>query len=338
MKNALIALLLIASLALGGLYFSQNRRTKEAQTGADNLQQNLADLQSTLAAKDKGAEKMRSEVDDQVSIAAAKIKEAERLKALYETKLTNQTAAAIAPAATNAKPVNALAEMFKNPEMKELIKSQQKIALGTMIDKNYGKFFAGMHLAPEQSAALKELILNKQLGAAELGMSMFSESSDSTKRGDMIAQVKAGSDAADAKIKEFLGDDNYNQFQNYEKSIPDRMVVGGFKDQLAIANPLNDDQEQQLVAAMSQERQAFKFTNDFSDKDKLAGDLTSMFTEDRINTYFQEMGQLNQQYLSKAQTILKPDQVAAFGKYLENQQSVAKTGMQMAAKMFAPTK
>jgi hypothetical protein len=40
------------------------------------------------------------------------------------------------------------------------------------------------------------------------------------------------SDAADAQIKEFLGDDNFVQFQAYEKSLGERMAVSGFKDQL----------------------------------------------------------------------------------------------------------
>jgi hypothetical protein len=99
-----------------------------------------------------------------------------------------------------------------------------------------------------------------------------------------------------------------------------------------------DDQEQQLIQATTQERQNFKITTDFSDKSKFTGDFASTFTEDKMNGYFQELGQLNQQYLTRAQGILSPDQLTAFEEYLNNQQALQKAGMQMAAKMFAPAK
>jgi hypothetical protein len=63
-----------------------------------------------------------------------------------------------------------------------------------------------------------------------------------------------------------------------------------------------------------------------------------MFTEDNMNTFLQELGQLNQQYVSRAQGILSPDQLPAFQKYLDGQQAMQKVGLQMAVKMFAPAK
>jgi hypothetical protein len=38
------------------------------------------------------------------------------------------------------------------------------------------------------------------------------------------------------------------------------------------------------------------------------------------------------------QSILSPDQLTGFEKYLKNQQVLQKAGMQMAVKMFAPAK
>lgn len=49
-------------------------------------------------------------------------------------------------------------------------------------------------------------------------MSMLSDDMDATKRAELAQQVKAANDAADAQIKEFLGDDNFAQFQDYDKS------------------------------------------------------------------------------------------------------------------------
>lgn len=341
MKNVAIGILLAATVVFGGLYLQQARKAGQAAASADGWQQKTGELQSGLEEQERQTRHLRDQLEEARADAAAKAHEAAQMRAALQESLTNQPQPAPAKAAgqTNSRPSNLLSEMFKNPEMKEMIKNQQKTALSAMVDKNYGKFFADLHLTPEQSSALKDLILNKQLGAADMGLSMFSDDQDPAKRAELVQQIKAASDTADAQIKEFLGEDNFAQFQNYEKSLGERMAVSGFKDQLGSGTtPLTDDQEQQLIQAMTQERQNFKFTTDLSDKSKFTGDLASMFTEEKMNVYFQESGQLNQQYLARAQGILSPDQLTGFEKYLNNQQTLQKAGMQMAVKMFAPAK
>lgn len=340
MKNIVIGILLVSTVVFGGFYIQQTRKTSQAEAGADALQKKIDELQSGLEAQARQTTRLSDQLEETRADAEARAREAVRMEEALQASLTNQAkATAQAAGPTNARPSNPLADMFKDPKMKEMIKNQQKTALGAMIDKNYRKFFTDANLTPEQSAALKDMIINKQLGAADLGLSMFSGDQDATNRMELVQQVKAANDAADAQIKQFLGDDGFAQFQTYEKSVGERMSVSGFADQLGTGpGALTDDQQEQLIQAMTQQQQNFKFTTDFSDKAKLTGDFASMFTEDKMNTYSQELAQLNQEYLAKAQGILTPDQLTAFQQYLDNQQTMQKAGMQMAAKMFAPAK
>ena len=341
MKNVAIGILLIAAVVFGGLYLRQTRTASLARANAEVLNQKASELQANLEDQANRTKQLRDQVKEANADVIARSQEAGRLQAtLKESQaLQAQRAAAQAAGQTNPKPSNPLADMFNNPEMKEMIKNQQKAALGPMLDKNYAKLFSDLHLTPAQSSTLKELLLNKQLGATDMGMSMLSGDLDATKRAELVKQSKVASDAADAQIKAFLGDDSYSQFQTYEKSMAERMALSGFKDQLGSGTTaLSGDQEQQLIKAMTQQRENFKFTTDLSDKSKFTGDFAAMFTEEKMTGFFQEMGQLNQQYLAQAQSILTPDQLAAFGKYLDNQQTMQKAGMQMAAKMFSPAK
>jgi hypothetical protein len=240
---------------------------------------------------------------------------------------------------TNAKPQNALADMFKNPEMREMIKNQQKAVFGPMIDKNFAALSASLQLTPEQSAAMKDLITKKMLVDAGMGMDMLSGDLDAEKRAALVQQAKTDKDAIDAELKQFLGADNYAQYQAYDKTMPERMAIGQFQDSLASGTTaLNADQNQQMMQAMTQERQAFKFTTDYNDQSKINGDFASFFTEEKMNTFFTEQEQLSQRYLARAQNILSPDQLAAYQKFLANQQTMQKAAMQMAAQMFAPKK
>ena len=228
--------------------------------------------------------------------------------------------------------------MFEDPDMREAIVAQQKAALGPIIDKTYSKLFSDLKLTPDQTTALKEMLLNKQLGAAQMGTAALSGDTDPTKSAELGQKVKSASDAADAEIKTFLGDDKFAQLKTYEKSAADRMAISGFKDQLNGSAALTPEQEQQLIDATTQERQNFKFTTDFGDKSKLTGDLSATFNEENVNRFIEEMGQLNQHFVEKAQNILTPDQLEAYQKFLNNQQALQKMGMQMGAKMFAPAK
>ena len=257
MKNIAIGILLVAAVVFGGLYLQQTRQTRQAQAGADSLQQKAGELQASLDEQEKQKTRLHDQLEAARAAAAAQAPSEE---------VTNPAPPAAA-GQTNAKPANPLAEMFKNPEMKEMIKNQQKTALGAMIDKNYARLFADLHLTPEQSAAVKDLILNKQLAAADMGMSMFTDDMDAAKRAELAQQIKTANEATDAQIKDLLGDDAYTQFQAYEKSMGERMAISGFTDQLG-SGPmaLAGDQEQQLLQTMTQVRQNFKFTTDYSDQ------------------------------------------------------------------------
>lgn len=345
MKNLITRILLAASVLVAALCLYQVFKTRDAQTTADTLRAQVTNLQGNLEAQKQSATQLQNQLEEARADTLAKAQEAAEVRAALKQApppampvQPAQTAAA-GPGTTNAKPSNPLAEMFKNPEMKEMIKKQQKAVLGPMMEKNYAKLFADLHLNQDQAGTLKDMLLNKQLGAADMGLSMLSGDSDPEKRAEMMKQVKEASDAADARIKEFLGDDGYTQFQSYEKTVPDRMAVSNFKDQLSGGvSPLSGDQEQQLIDALTQERQNFKFTTDFNDQSKMAADPASMLTEERIETLFKEMGTLNEQYISRAQGILSQEQLASFEQYLRNQQSLQKAGMQMATKLFAPAK
>jgi hypothetical protein len=341
MKNIALVLLSIATVVFASLYFHQTSNGNQAQSAVDGLQQKLGELQSTVDDQERKSASLRAELKLAQADTAARDRQIARLSGASVNPAQAAMAAGGSPGQTPGKPSNplsSLAKMFEDPEMREAIVAQQKAALGPILDKTYGKLFSDLGLNPQQATALKEMLLNKQLAAAQTGMSMLSGDSDPSKSAELGQKVKAASDTADAEIKAFLGEDKFAQLQAYEKTTPDRMAISGFKDQLNGSAALTPEQEQQLIDAMTKERENFKFTTDFSDKSKVAGNFPAMFNEENVNRFVQELDQLNQHYVGQAQNILSPDQLEAFQKYLNNQQALQKMGMQMGAKMLAPTK
>jgi hypothetical protein len=334
MKNVIIVLLLAATVVLGGLYIRSNGKIAQTDTKLIAQEKVIADLEGEIAQRDERAASLRAKLEQTQEESVVNAGAAAQLS----QALTNQVQAHAAEAGTNAKPANPFAEMFKNPEMRDMIKNQQKTVLGGMVDKNYAEFFKSMNLTPEQSAAMKDLIMNKMLGNAELGMEMIGGEMDAEKRAALTKQMKENTEALNEQIKALLGAENYSLYETYEKTIPDRMAVSQFKDQLGSDQTINAEQERQLIEIISSERQGFKFTTDFNDQSDFSGDMMSRFTEERINLFLQEQEQLNQRYLARAQPILNADQYTAYQKSLNSQLEMTKMGMKMAASMFGTKK
>jgi hypothetical protein len=207
-----------------------------------------------------------------------------------------------------------------------------------LVDKNYAAFFKAMNLTPEQSAAMKDLIMNKMLGDTEMGLEMMGGDLTPEQREAMVAAAKERKDTLNQQMKELLGEENFSTYEAYEKSVPDRMAVSQLNDQLGANLALNSEQENLLIQAMSEERLGFKFTTDFNNQNDFSADFASRFTEENLNVFLQEQQRLNQNYLNRAQTILSAEQLTAYQKALTAQQEMTKMGMRMAVQMFGPKK
>ncbi len=330
MKNLVIVLLILTTVVFGGWYFSQQKKTGQAEAKVAELEAQLKQRQEgdakTAAKKERQVKELRGRLNETTAVAVEKSTQVSQLEQALTAAKTNS-------------PGNGLAEMFKSPEMKEMIKTQQKAVIGPIIDKSYSSFFQQMNMNAEQTTHLKDLLEKKMLGPSEVGVALLDGSLDQTKREELMKKVKDDTEAINAQIKQFLGDQNYQQFEAYEKVLPERMQVGTFKDQMTVAGtPLAPAQENQLIQAMSEERQNFKFTTDYTDQSKINGNLTEFFTEERLNQFAQEKAELDKRSLARVQQILTPEQFEAFEKSQKTQRDMQMMGMKMAAKMFAPKK
>ncbi len=329
MKNFLLAITLTGIIALGALYYRQSDQLKLARRQIRELQANAEKLESEAqqaAAAAAKLKEMRARVNESTLSAVQKSTEV--------VKLQGQLAAAQTNAAGGAK---GFGEMFKSPEMREMIKAQQKAVMGPMLDKTYGPLFAQLNLSADQKSYLRDLMEKKMMASADAGMELMGGDADPAKRAELTKTIKDTTDAYNEQIKSFLGDANYAQYESYEKTQPERMQLSQFRDQLASSQtPLSADQEQQLVQAMATERANFKWTTDYANANKDPANLAEMFSEDHLNAFAQEKAQYDQVALARAQQILGPDQYKSFEQFLTSQTQMQITAMKLGAKMLAP--
>lgn len=333
MKNIILSVLLVGFVGLAVLDLAQQNKLQKQSLQIANAWQQLAELKNQLKEKDDALDEARSDAAKAQVLQQTLNQSA--AEAVQQSKKAAELQQSLAEAKTN-NPMHSMAAMFKDPKMREMMKSQQKAFMGPVINKQYGDLFKQLNLTPDQQSAFKDLIMKKMLAGADVGFSMLDDSLDSSQRADLAKQVKTQTDAVDNEIKDLLGNDNYQAFQTYEKSVPDRMTVDQFNNQFSgTQNALTDQQQQQLVQAMSDARNNFKWTSGLNQPNPGAnGDFANLFTEDNINRFAQEREQFDQQFLAQAQQILTPAQLTAFEQFQKTQREMQAASLKMAAQMF----
>jgi hypothetical protein len=338
MKHSSCILSTLVVLALGGVCLFQQHLLRKSRSELTAMRQQLAQVEAELQEKTEAVEKtefaerkaalLQKTLTDVSDVAAEKTRHVEQLKESLANVNTNS-------------PDNALATMLKDPQMKEMIRTQQKAVIGPMLEKQYAALFRQLKLTPDQTAQFKELIEQKMLAAADMGTSMIGSNLDAQGRADLVKQMKEQNDQYDQQIKQMLGDENYTAYKDYEKTVGDRYQLSQFRDQVAgTSAELNPSQEQQLLQTMQEERSNFKWSVDFNKARSGSEDVNfaELFTEDNVNKFLQEQEQLDQQVITRSGQFLNSDQLAAFEKNLTVQRNMQATSMRMAAKMFGTPK
>jgi hypothetical protein len=330
MKNLAIILLVIACAVLGGLHIQQRKQAERDRAWIAELQKKVDGMSPVATKSSPSAEKKVRELRSQLGQTASQAAQKSTEVAQLQEKL--------ASAGTNDNPMKGLADMFKSPEMKEMIQKQQKAMMGPMVEKSYGSYFQHLKLNDDQKNYLKDLLSKKMMAGMESGMEMLSGDMDKAKQEEMSKKVKAETDAYDQQIKDYLGKENYAQFQEYEKTMPERMQLGQFTEQLTGATALSGDQEQQLLQLMAEERQnsSHDWVKGFGAKGATAGNIGEMFTEENITKFAEEKEKTDQRMLVRAQKMLSHEQYTSFEQFITAQREMQMMGMKMGAKMFAP--
>jgi len=214
--------------------------------------------------------------------------------------------------------------------MREMMREQQK----AMINMMYGGLFKDLKLSPEEKDKLKELLTDSQMKNIEAAQGMFGGKDGVTE--DTTKQIADSKKQTDADIKALLGDERFAQYQEYQKSMGERMQMDQFKNQLAAANmPMDDAQAAQLMQIMKDEKVA--------SPPPISDDQTQIpkkdtFTAENLEKQLAWMDDYSRRVQDRVAQVLTPEQFKEYKSFQEQQASMQKLGLQMAKQMFGGDK
>ena len=111
-----------------------------------------------------------------------------------------------------------MAGMMKDPQMKEMVRAQQKMAL----NKTYGALFNVFEPASRPTGCAEGPIVDHQMAMMNAGMAMTTGSGSESDRKQAAENSKTINSDYDKKMQGLLGQQNYQAFQDYEKTLPER--------------------------------------------------------------------------------------------------------------------
>jgi hypothetical protein len=321
---AVTALFLVVAVGVS-IYETHRASELQAEITASRQQQMLTTQQ---------LQQLRQERDEATQRLAALQRENDELHARAQEsgKLpTNPPLPELSLNSNAESPTNffsGLASMLKNPQMKEMVRAQQKM----MIEQMYGGLYKKLSLSPADEDSLKQLLNDRQMALVDAGLAAMDGSGSDTNQ--PAVDTKTLKAQYDKQIEDLLGQQAYTTFQQYDQTVTERTQVNLFKQSLSADNVLTDQQENDLVNAMYQARQALP------DNSLLKNQThdPSQLSEGNIAEALKVQEQLQKQYADSAASILTPAQLDQFTKFQQQMSAMSAAGMKMAAQMFGQNK
>ena len=332
MRKLATNLFVITTILFVVLYFFERKKCQklelkleQKELATKTAEQKLVTEKATRKTAEKAIKEYKSNI---AKLKSSKEKLTEEVQQHTE-KLEEITEASEENSAE--KFASGLSEMLDSPEMQDMIRVQLE---NTLINPVFGTLIEEFGFSDIDSETFKTLLADRFMIGASTGMKMIS--SDKDQQAELKDQIKQEEEAVDSMIKEMLGQEDYNKYENYIDTIEDRMVCKQFNQQIAMSGEnLLPGQNEQLIEIMQSEREKLKAEEDFPEmKDTNPFD----WTEEETEKFLQQKQKLNENTLSKSSKILNKKQQTAFELFLENQLRVQEKQLIMTKGMFGKGK
>ena len=217
------------------------------------------------------------------------------------------------------------AAAMNDPEVRNFRRAEKR----TQIGRTYQSLFKGLELSAGEFEAFKELLVEESMAREDIRLEMGASAS-ADRRKEEVARMTRLIEGYTDKIRSSLGEYNYEVYREWEETLYDRTQVDYFSQSLEGEDQIDEEQEHDLISAMYEERTSFVSTTGADQADQQQPFDPSEIAEEELAEEMDELTQLHENYVARAQDILSEYQMAQFVEMLEQQRAtVEKTSRMM---------
>lgn len=296
---------------------------------AAELKKRNTDLRVQVEEKEKAA-----------SAQAAVIARLEQSTVLGEKPAADEAAevasASVTPGAAPPSTVGeeSATELFRRTLHDPPTRERRRRILKSWLKQNYGDFVRARGLNPVQTDEFLDLLTDKQMNEDEDSANFLAGHKDEDDASQSAATEWA---EIDTQLRALLSQEDYTQFQEYEKTIGDRVTLAQIHRELAInTQPLNDDQANFLSQVLRDERLltpplAYDPRSSGRSRDKYQLALEG----DNATRFFEVQADLNQRILGRVKNVLSPEQYETLASLQRQNIEATRSTIELARKAIA---
>ncbi len=316
-KNVPAIILAIVGIVLLIAYINSNKHVKQ-------LQQELAQLKSVNASVPLDQDTKAGAPD--LATRPDQAGDSNQIANLETTEPASESTKD-----TGRRMMENMAKMMDNPTMNKVMEASQRGAVGAL----YADLIEYLNLNKEETAYFMDLLMYRQMKQMDLGMKMMSGNLSEEEKETLSEEIQKAQDTVKEEMEKFLNsEDDYAEFEFYEKTIGERMMLSQMDKDLSGSDAtLSDQTYRELLGIMHDERESFDFSSDLSDQENT--DLSPQrFSKKNVQNFADDLQRLNDSISQKAKSILTPEQYAVFLSSLKATTDMQVSQMEMAAQMF----
>lgn len=245
MKNFPLLLLGVLAVAAGVFAFRSQRELSDLRRAAEAATVREAAQRDEKKQWQKTTEETARRIADlEKELAAVRSRGASG-----ENSPGGSTGVAPSAPAPGADLLTSAMSLLDNPDMQRTMAARQRAALNA----RYGALFKSLHLDAATLAQFKDLLVEKQMVSSDVLSVVAKQGLNPLQNRQEVARLMASAQTEiDGKIKNLLGDDGYGEFQNYQRTQPQRALVTQLEQNLSFTDaPLTAAQSEQLVQVLS---------------------------------------------------------------------------------------
>jgi hypothetical protein len=303
------------------------RQADNAARAGDHLRESFEASLAELTRERDEARELSQKLDAEVGQLAKKL--AESQAAAVKAAANARAQPSIGNQGSPGSSMKTLAEVFKKPEMKDVV-VQQNLA---QLDMIYGKLYERLQLDNSEKQDLKSLLSERMRAELEVSMLMMSGDVSPQKAVASGQEILKANAESDQKIRAFLNNEtDYQTFQKWEQSKPERMILSmGAAVFAGTGEPLSIAQEDQLVSAMFAARTQVSSVPDMTKPENFTpGNLSPQSSERILANSDAQAAQV----AAGAAVYLSPTQMEALKVFQKQQRAMQEMGLKMSAAMM----
>jgi RNA polymerase sigma factor (sigma-70 family) len=246
-------------------------------------------------------------------------------------RLRQETAAEKAAAASRANAPSVLGGVTADPEMRKVIRDQQKTAM-TMIYKDFAK---RLKLTPEQTEKLNELHADEVMQNIDKITEALRGNKSATEINRMFDEQEA---ASLARAKALLGPEEFAQYQDYTRNLASYLTAEQFKGMIEGDEAAKDEKARLLYLAMQEETQRTLATAGLPPDYQTVPTMSfrNIASEAEAEKNLMLLDGIYERVQAQAGSFLTPEEAVKFAEFRTKAINNNRVGLTMNRKMMAP--